>query len=515
MHRPPEFVKVDNCASFYKLVSLSEPGQVLLSTRGAEVAETYDLFKAFGQWGWVEECDSMEVFFPDGCCVVFDGRRPPAESAKAQIAYAMCLLQKLNLTYTGDCYISILINKVAARILLGQRFGNIQIPPELSRWGHWGDLVLECEDFIGILKDFFSKPPMSVVISFTDKGFSEVCFEVIDEILRSEIMAMSYIRGEEGNGVIGKANEWYKPNFKRLKARHPYKLKSSFTPWEIILADVSGKILYYGDRDSMIAGPLAEWDEFFGPVYCVSDAISNEFLHSEFCLSKIERQTFSDFPATLFAFERGRIMLTCGGHLSFAVVRKARIREADYLQISAFITPKAKTNGAVKHCGMNPIFSLVSLGTPIGELLGDYLPIAPSDGIDFELDSVVSSLNCWSRRPAEASEDLRNIAGIVIQCILCAQHEPSLVSGPEENQASIGQAMKPSKGSKRVLRPRWLGKNYVRPSVRISHGGTHVSPHPHWRKAHWRQQPCGPKGKERKLTLVRSVFVRGQSTLQD
>lgn len=41
--------------------------------------------------------------------------------------------------------------------------------------------------------------------------------------------------------------------------------------------------------------------------------------------------------------------------------------------------------------------------------------------------------------------------------------------------------------------------------------GSHASPHPHWRKGHWRNQACGPRMVERKRVLIKPCFVRGNN----
>ena len=42
-------------------------------------------------------------------------------------------------------------------------------------------------------------------------------------------------------------------------------------------------------------------------------------------------------------------------------------------------------------------------------------------------------------------------------------------------------------------------------------GGTHASPHPHWRRRHWRMQPVGPGLARRKRILVKDTFVRARA----
>jgi hypothetical protein len=46
-------------------------------------------------------------------------------------------------------------------------------------------------------------------------------------------------------------------------------------------------------------------------------------------------------------------------------------------------------------------------------------------------------------------------------------------------------------------------------------GGTHKSPRPHRRKAHWRNQVCGPKNAERKWIPIKAVIVRKAAFVGD
>jgi hypothetical protein len=57
--------------------------------------------------------------------------------------------------------------------------------------------------------------------------------------------------------------------------------------------------------------------------------------------------------------------------------------------------------------------------------------------------------------------------------------------------------------------PNWVGRGYR--IQRADGGGTHNSPRLHWRRGHFRQQPCGPGGKERKTIWLEPTLVGGDS----
>jgi hypothetical protein len=64
----------------------------------------------------------------------------------------------------------------------------------------------------------------------------------------------------------------------------------------------------------------------------------------------------------------------------------------------------------------------------------------------------------------------------------------------------------PAKGKREIWHPTWIGRTYK--IVRTGAGGTHASPHAHWRRGHWRDQVCGPRdARTHKRIYIDSVLV--------
>lgn len=55
--------------------------------------------------------------------------------------------------------------------------------------------------------------------------------------------------------------------------------------------------------------------------------------------------------------------------------------------------------------------------------------------------------------------------------------------------------------------PNWIGRTYR--IQRADGGGTHASPRLHWRRGHYRQQPCGTGRKENKIIWIEPHMVGG------
>jgi hypothetical protein len=392
-----------------------------------------------------------------------------------------------DLTYAAEQYIDVLLSQVREKKIIGLNSALIHCDPSLCRWGHWADAFRENEDLLSRINSVSARSTgLGILVQFTsiESGYDEVWYDTIDDGKYLPEMIGQLPSGKLAESVEQIAKCYYKEDLLHFSRRHPYKLKRSFGSWENILATMACCKGFFGARSSYRAADLCEWDQEMGPVYCVSTEIAHEFMLAEFNESLLE-SLFSDnenLPSILFVFEDGAFPVLLDLFVRFAIVRKS----SEAISLTFYHDRHADTS------------------------LAEYIVIIRPGG-NSEKEKMVLERDRRRDSP-DFTSWAKSVSSIILQCALAVQNEPSLVSGPEEAQGPIGQAMKPSKGSKRVLRPRWLGKNYVRPAVRTSHGGTHLSPHPHWRKAHWRQQPCGPKGRERRLTLVRSVFVRGQST---
>jgi hypothetical protein len=106
----------------------------------------------------------------------------------------------------------------------------------------------------------------------------------------------------------------------------------------------------------------------------------------------------------------------------------------------------------------------------------------------------------------EQSLLLRNIA---LQSVLLLQYYPEI-----EEQITIVPGKEKGFGGNKLespfLLPRWLGKE-SKSSPSSSTGKSGASKATHFRRGHWRAQPCGKGRAETKITWVRPAWVAGNN----
>ena len=99
------------------------------------------------------------------------------------------------------------------------------------------------------------------------------------------------------------------------------------------------------------------------------------------------------------------------------------------------------------------------------------------------------------------------VRDICLQAFLAACFQPALVSAPTTT------GTRRASGTRGNRKPAyWLPREIRIPDVpttaRRGNGGNgHASPHAHWRRGHWRNQPVGPGRRDRKLTWIRPSLV--------
>ena len=104
-------------------------------------------------------------------------------------------------------------------------------------------------------------------------------------------------------------------------------------------------------------------------------------------------------------------------------------------------------------------------------------------------------------------EFLDRVRNLVLNILLSLEYSPSL-----NTEVSDGEIIAKSQGfgvikNPNIRRARWLGKGYQSKSE--GSGGTHSSPHTHWRRGHWRVlEPSGDnKWKQSKRIWIEPVLV--------
>jgi hypothetical protein len=100
-------------------------------------------------------------------------------------------------------------------------------------------------------------------------------------------------------------------------------------------------------------------------------------------------------------------------------------------------------------------------------------------------------------------EFLEELGTIVFGLLLAITARPELVT-PARMVKRVGPVH--GKDTKEFWEPNIIGRDY---HVRrhLPKGGTHASPRLHWRRGHFRRQPCGPGFSERKTIWLEPVLV--------
>lgn len=133
------------------------------------------------------------------------------------------------------------------------------------------------------------------------------------------------------------------------------------------------------------------------------------------------------------------------------------------------------------------------------ELIGNWYMNAPYEG---------NVKQFITERRTLHGTDLEAMSQIVFNLVLIMQSRPEYVEALSVN----GVIKNKQTGAKETIyNPRWVGKNYHIVRDRTSSGGTHASPHAHWRRGHWREQAVGPRGlKQHKRILIDPIWVDPQ-----
>jgi hypothetical protein len=102
---------------------------------------------------------------------------------------------------------------------------------------------------------------------------------------------------------------------------------------------------------------------------------------------------------------------------------------------------------------------------------------------------------------ATEGEFLRDLSGVVFRVLLGLEARPALlVSGRRDGRHK--------KSGVELWTPNVVGRDYrvARAGVE-SHGGSHASPRPHWRRGHFRRQAVGAGRTERKIIWIEPILI--------
>jgi hypothetical protein len=96
----------------------------------------------------------------------------------------------------------------------------------------------------------------------------------------------------------------------------------------------------------------------------------------------------------------------------------------------------------------------------------------------------------------------RKMVRLAITLVMLMTARPALVETPTK----AGPPPTTGKAARKLAAPNWIGRTY-RSARSESAGGTHASPHVHWRRGHWRHQAHGPKLSLRKDLWIEPMII--------
>ena len=293
-----------------------------------------------------------------------------------------------------------------------------------------------------------------------------------------------------------------------VRAR-PYKMPRGYITWAhlsalvaMYLAVVKAGIGHRSQDDistEIVGLRMTQWFLQDAPLYCLSTDLLRAFESAD--LSNVF-ELFQDFetslPTFLVALPNNAVRTEEGSALSFLCVH---VSERDRPELST-----AEGYGLevpyIDHDG--PMHVHLSSMDNVGVTLISGLTI-DSEGQLYDSGRI---LNAQELSSSDLS-DVTRMKKIALQCLLALAYSPELFDEPAAS-TSVTKGTSGHRKQKRPLArsPRWLRPHSVPSAGRSRQGGSHASPRPHWRSAHERRVPVGPRAKnERKVVKIRPTWV--------
>jgi hypothetical protein len=293
-----------------------------------------------------------------------------------------------------------------------------------------------------------------------------------------------------------------------VRAR-PYKLPKGYITWPhlsaivaMYLAVVKAGIGHRFQEDiptEIAALRMTQWFLQDAPLYCLSTDLLRAFENAD--LSNVF-ELFEGFepslPTFLVALPSNAVRTAEGSALSFLCVHVSE-RDRPELSIAEGYGLKVPY---LNHDGQMHVHlsSLDSVGvTLISGLTAD------QEGQLYDSGKILSAQELSSSDISDANR----MKKIALQCLLALAYSPELFDDADSSSSVTKGTRQPRKQQRSLARsPRWL-RPRVAPSVRRpEQGGGHASPRPHWRSAHERRVPVGPRARnERKVVRIGPTWV--------
>lgn len=294
-----------------------------------------------------------------------------------------------------------------------------------------------------------------------------------------------------------------------VRAR-PYKMPKGYITWQnlsalvaMYLAVVKSSIGRQSQSDiptEIAALRMTQWFLQDAPLYCLSTDLLRAFENADLSnVFELFKGFETSLPTFLIALPNNAVRTEEGSALSFLCVHVSE-RDRPELSIAEGYGIKVPY---LNHEGQMHVHlsSLDSTGvTLISGLTAD------DDGQLYDSGKILSAQDLSESDLSDASR----MKKIALQCLLALAYSPELFDESDGSSAGVrgtGQHRKQRHPSPR--NPRWLRPQMVQSSARRpTQGGSHASPRPHWRSAHERRVPVGPREKNaRKIVKIRPTWV--------
>ena len=305
------------------------------------------------------------------------------------------------------------------------------------------------------------------------------------------------------------------PELVEVVRARPYKMPKGYIGWHhlsalvaMYMAVVRAGIGHRPQEDiatEIAALRMTQWFIQDAPVYCLSIDLLRAFENADLSnVLELFRGFEASLPTFLVALPDNAVRTAEGSALSFLCVHVSE-RDRPELSIAEGYGLKVPY---VEHDG--PMHVHLSSMDSIGVTLISGLTVD-------EKGQLYDSGRILNPQDLSASDisDANRMKKIALQCLLALVYSPELLDESGDSSSVAKTAGRPQRQKKSSVRsPRWLRPQFSRSVCLSGQGGSHASPRPHWRSAHEKRVPIGPREKnERKVVKIGPTWVNPENPI--
>ncbi|MBD2499882.1 hypothetical protein [Anabaena azotica] len=303
--------------------------------------------------------------------------------------------------------------------------------------------------------------------------------------------------------------KYNKQLLKEIRTERDYQIPKGYISWQQLSA-ITGLALSTCEVDYVKVDisafyhsyRLALWFAQDAPLYCLSNSLF-EALDNTNALDKPE--VFAGWkpslPSLVVAIPKG-VLLSPTGEIDYIVIYCSEPSHPEWnfsrwknVNIPNLTRKEVSFEWAAVDKGETVWFS-GTVVTPQGDLIYD--------------KQFLTNLgkNQIKNRDRDFIERVRNLViNILLSLEFCPEFTGEVLDNEVVQPKGFGNV---ASDRSNIRRPRWLGKNYQRKHKGVGES-THLSPHTHWRKGHWRllEPTPGKPWKQSQLIWIEPVLVNG------